>query len=406
MKCRTILLVLIVIHLIGYIVKADELEEEAEDSGKVERQKKQKGCKNLWGKRPKWYKKGRSVIKGCYKFTCTSPKPRRYEWVQELARTKCCSFNESFVAIGSTLLTKVLPNECTTTFLRCKKKEVFAELELEVEDECPEPPGIMNVVTVPEETIQSARYPSPFPEDQDECWMRTPSCGHHVHIKFEHFDVLGKDAFLTIHPPISGRSKFYGNEHNNKHVPPKSIDFPQDTAVKVCFYSGAVVSGHKGFQARVTERENNHYVTSPNYPEDINDETYMDPPPHGYGPHIHHCTVRAPSKGRALHMEFHRFDVNAPPERYGDWVTIYPNPTDREKYYGVSLNQNTAPPRHHLYLIDDIVTICFKTRSSVDDHEGYVADIYEDYDPTTVDSYTSYNTYYDYTNYDYTYYRK
>ena len=91
-------------------------------------------------------KKGKTVLKGCNKFTCTEPKPRKYEWVSELARTKCCSFNESFVPVGTTLLTKVLPDECTTTFLRCKKKEVVAELELEIEDDCPERPGKLDIL--------------------------------------------------------------------------------------------------------------------------------------------------------------------------------------------------------------------------------------------------------------------
>ena len=87
------------------------------------------------------------------------------------------------------------------------------------------------------------------------------------------------------------------------------MDFPLDTAVKVCFHSGSVVDGHKGFKALLTEKENNDFVTSPNYPEDISDETFMDPPMGGYSPAIHHCTVRAPAKGRALEMEFHQFDV-------------------------------------------------------------------------------------------------
>ena len=71
----------------------------------------------------------------------------------------------------------------------CTKKEVFAHLEIEVKDDCPESPGIMNVQTEPNSTISSARYPSPFPPKQEECWMRTPSCGHFVHLEFAEFDV-------------------------------------------------------------------------------------------------------------------------------------------------------------------------------------------------------------------------
>ena len=47
----------------------------------------------------------------------------------------------------------------------------------------------MNVLIEPTATIKSARFPSPFPPKQDECWMRTPSCGHFVHLEIEHFNV-------------------------------------------------------------------------------------------------------------------------------------------------------------------------------------------------------------------------
>ena len=122
--------------------------------------------------------------------------------------------------------------------------------------------------------------------------------------------VLGKDARVTIDPPVDGRSTFYGNSFNDANAPPKTVDFPFDYTVKLCFHSGSVVDGHKGFKAEISERKNNDYVTSPNYPEDISDETYLDPPQSGYGPDINHCTVRAPAPGRALEMEFYKFDVS------------------------------------------------------------------------------------------------
>ena len=121
---------------------------------------------------------------------------------------------------------------------------------------------------------------------------------------------MGKDAFITIHPPINGQTVFRGNRFNSAKVPPKTVDFPHDQAVKVCFYSGAVVDGNKGFQAEITERRNNNFVTSPNYPENINDATFLDPPPSGYDAAIHHCSVRAPLSGGALEMEFYQFDVS------------------------------------------------------------------------------------------------
>ena len=74
---------------------------------------------------------------------------------------------------------------------------------------------------------------------------------------------------------MNGQSIFFGNSFNSAKSPPKSVDFPHDYVVKICFYSGLVVVGHKGFNAEITERKNNNYVTSPNYPEDINDETYL-----------------------------------------------------------------------------------------------------------------------------------
>jgi len=377
------------------------------DIVEAEVRQKARGCKNIWKKRPKFFPKGKILTKGCLKYTCTEPRPRKFAWETELARHKCCSFNETFYPYGTTLLSKRLPDECTTVHLRCKKKEVFTEIEIDVEDKCPERPGIMNVLTTPSETIKSARFPSPFLPNQDECWMRTPTCGHFVQLEFVDFNVLGKDAFVTIDPPVNGQSKFFGNNFNYKMAPPKTVDFPHDHAVKVCFYSGSVVDGHKGFKAEITERKNNDFVTSPNYPEDINDGTFMDPPPRGYSPAIHHCSVRAPAKGRSLEMEFHQFDINAPPETGGDWITINPNPTKKEKYYGINLDQKFAPPRHHVFGTGEIVSICFKTRDSVDKHDGYVAEIYQEMGPTTMDmeppvtDYTSYyNTYYtDYTWY-------
>ena len=115
---------------------------------------------------------------------------------------------------------------------------------------------------------------------------------------------------MTIDPPINGQTEFWGNSFNSVKSPPLTVDFPHDKAVKICFKSGSVVNGHKGFKAVMSERQNNDFVTSPNYPEDINDATFMDTPSKGYSPSIHHCTVRAPKEGKALEMEFHQFDVS------------------------------------------------------------------------------------------------
>ena len=78
---------------------------------------------------------------------------------------------------------------------------------------------------------------------------------------------------------------FFGNSFNSARAPPKVISFPADHAVKICFKSGSIVNGHKGFRAEVTEKVKTLWINFPNYPE-INDENYMEPPPNGYGQDI------------------------------------------------------------------------------------------------------------------------
>ena len=129
------------------------------------------------------------MIKGCLKYTCTEPAPRKYRWAKELAKTKCCSFNKTIHPPGPAILSRVLSDDCTTVSIRCKKKKGFANLDIEVKDNCPEMPGIMNVQLEPNATISSAGFPGPFPPNQDECWTRTPTCGHSVHLKFAEFNV-------------------------------------------------------------------------------------------------------------------------------------------------------------------------------------------------------------------------
>ena len=120
--------------------------------------------------------------------------------------------------------------------------------------------------------------------------------------------MLGDDAHISIDPPVSGESKFFGNSFNSAHAPPEIISFPADHAVKICFKSGHLVNGHKGFKAEITERISSNWITSPNYPV-INDDNYLDSPSNGYGTSIHQCWVRSPSTNRALGLEFFHFDV-------------------------------------------------------------------------------------------------
>ena len=146
----------------------------------------------------------------------------------------------------------------------------------------------MNVVMNTSVTIASPGFPSAYPVDVEECWTRTPSCGHQVQLEFTRFDVsfvelvqlllmlfyyqvLGEDAHITLKPPVNAVSKYSGNSFNYAEAPPKIISFPADTAVEVCFTSGAVVNGHVGFSAELTETPATDWITSPNYPENIND---------------------------------------------------------------------------------------------------------------------------------------
>ena len=112
-----------------------------------------------------------------------------------------------------------------------------------------------------------------------------------------------------MNPPVNGLSKFLGNKFNHAEVPPNIINFPIDYTVKICFKSGKVVNGNLGFRAEMSEKRKTTWISSPNYPEDINDNNYMEKPPEKYGPNINHCWIRCPSKGKALELEFVAFDV-------------------------------------------------------------------------------------------------
>ena len=112
------------------------------------------------------------------------------------------------------------------------------------------------------------------------------------------------------------------------------------------------------------------------------------------------CWVRIPSSFRTLELEFFQLDVSNikfkpkqsclyvqihdPPEKDGDWLTIHPNPTQEDKYYGTDLHDKHAPPHYIGFKTDEIVTICFKTRKSVDSHDGFVAEVRQMTLPSTV----------------------
>ena len=152
------------------------------------------------------------------------------------------------------------------------------------------------------------------------------------------------DAFgdwVTISPPINGRSKFWGNNLAAKEAPPSTHIFTMDQTVTVCFKTRPVVDSHKGFSASINEGEPNQKIslllwqyfllkqrkvfilfflyqgptttttattitttsqlfvnsfTSPNYPSD-------------FPPNVDECWVQTPSDGHSVTLTFTTFDV-------------------------------------------------------------------------------------------------
>ena len=122
--------------------------------------------------------------------------------------------------------------------------------------------------------------------------------------------VLGDDNdYITINPPVNGISKYFGNRFRDEKVPPKIINFPRNTAVQICFKSGSIVHGHPGFRAELTEKPTTDWITSPNYPENMNGANSENPPAEGYSAGINQCWVRVPVEGNYWNLEFFQFDV-------------------------------------------------------------------------------------------------
>ena len=206
------------------------------------------------------------------------------------------------------------------------------------------------------------------------------------------FKVLGHDAYITIDPPINGQSKFWGNSFNSENAPPKTIGFPCDTVVMICFHSEKIVNGHTGFSAEIVDNPCTGWINSPNFNPPVHFYNCNNTPSRGYGPGIHHCDVRA-TKGDSLNLDFCQFDVSffiigfafliRMVQIEGDYLTIHPNPTGKPKYYGTSLKEANAPPKWSEYPGAGYLTVCFKTRQTVDDHKGYSAEIYPTVSTTT-----------------------
>ena len=71
------------------------------------------------------------------------------------------------------------------------------------------------------------------------------------------------------------------------------------------------------------------------------------------------------------------FVFQTPDPLEGDYLTISPNPTGISKYYGPSLKAQEAPHKWTEYPGVRYLTVCFKTRPTVDHQNGYLAEVYE-----------------------------
>ena len=73
---------------------------------------------------------GKIVIRGCTKYTCVRVSIKYLKWQSSSETTKCCQFNDTQYLIGTNIMTKLLPDMCTTTSLMCGTNDAKAEMEL------------------------------------------------------------------------------------------------------------------------------------------------------------------------------------------------------------------------------------------------------------------------------------
>ena len=119
---------------------------------------------------------------------------------------------------------------------------------------------------------------------------------------------------MKIDPPSNGKSKFWRDIFNSENALQKTIGFPCDTAVMICFHSGKIVKGHKGFSAEFIDKPCTPWISSPNNENMTKDYFTCDetPPQQGYGPAIHHCDVRSSAaRGQSLNLDFCQFDISS-----------------------------------------------------------------------------------------------
>ena len=84
--------------------------------------------------------------------------------------------------------------------VECVRVEAKANLDLVIEDDCPERPPDTKVLTQVPHDIKSPGYPNPYTPKQDICWSWTPKCGNYAYLKFFDFDVslLNQSEELSI----------------------------------------------------------------------------------------------------------------------------------------------------------------------------------------------------------------
>ena len=85
-------------------------------------------------------KKNQVTFKTCDKYTCT-PKGRNLNWVKSFAEEKCCHFDNAGSPIGTNMLSVQLPDNCTSVSVMCRKKEGYADIQMESDNsQCPKKP--------------------------------------------------------------------------------------------------------------------------------------------------------------------------------------------------------------------------------------------------------------------------
>ena len=116
--------------------------------------------------------------------------------------------------------------------------------------------------------------------------------------------------WVTISPPINGRSTYWGNSLSDSNAPPTSHTFQAEELVTVCLTVPGASDGHKGFKATFSDSTStipslvlgtvlkaaSTSIKSPNYPSN-------------YPANANQCWMQTPTSGNSIDLDFARFDV-------------------------------------------------------------------------------------------------